>query len=1311
MLLKILPLCIRGPHRSLNVFALLDEGSTITLIDKNFAKILGLRGSKLDIKLTGFQDEKLITNCEKVTFELTGSFGKHEVKNAIAADNLKLPFQTISEQFLDNLGEISKELKIRPYYNAHVKLLIGQDNSKLIATRELIEINDELAASRSLLGWALHGPAVSNIKQKHAVLSLSEPPEGRGAAEWNDSMGRADGFSKDEELDGLIKFYFEMESVGVNEGLIQGKKSNRAIKLLEDTSRRVGDYWETGLLWKDDFAPLVDSRLTARNRLASLERRLDRDSTYAELYYREMQRFIDLGYAVKVDKNKSKPRVWYLPHFGVYNENKPDKIRLVFDAAAKTSGISLNDQLDTGPDLLRSLAGILVGFREEPIAIKADISDMFLRVKMTEKDRGAQRFLWRGRSREIEPEEYEMTCLIFGSKSSPTSAIHAKNKNAESFKDQMPIAAESIIDNSYMDDYLASRRTVKEATELTRDVIKINSKAGFQMHGWSSNNAEVMKEFAKKGLSTNEREMQLGDKGKERVLGLFWDTRTDELKFNVELAKIPKEILSGKIRPSKREILRVIMSVFDPLGLLAPFTLRSKILMQQTQRSGVSWDKELRDEEYGAWLDWISKVQYLKECRVPRCYSPAEKENSRVELHVFSDASLIGYAAAAYLRFESPVGDARVSLIMAKSRIAPLKPMTVPRLELQAALLGSKLADFLKKEIKMKISGRFFWSDSTTVLQWIRSEPRQHNMYVANRLAEISELTRISEWRWVPSEENPADDATRLTNDALVTGSRWFFGPNFLRNLKSTWPVEKFLSRGEKSDIDKLELNKAFTFTATTKPAIDYRALPITLRLLGWRGLLVHARRLCRVLESRKNDIKLRNPVEWIRKNEEYWYRVIQSESFETEINALKNGKNVHKHSKIAMLYPYLDKNQILRAKGRAENGPDEVNNPIILHSKHFATKYLIAEYHRRYYHSSSNTVVNELRQKYYIFGLRVALRSLTSRCVVCRLRRGKPREPLMAPLPAGRMAVGQRPFSHCGVDYFGPLSVKIGRRREKRWGVLFTCLTTRAVHLEIAHSLNTSSAIMALQRLAARRGSPAVVYSDNGTNLRGANKELKEAIAGIDWNRVRNFATTRRIEWRFNPPDAPHMGGAWERLIGSVKKSIYAVLKDQAPSQEVLCTIFAEVEHSVNSRPLTHVSLDPRDKEALTPNHFLLGSSSGALNLGKYDEKRLCLRKEWKIAQHYAEAFWKRWLREYLPTLITRKKWTMPQIPLEVGDIVLIIDLAAQRNDWRRGTITRVFPGKDRQVRVAEIRTSTGIFMRPAHKLVKLLGSKEVQN
>ena len=330
--------------------------------------------------------------------------------------------------------------------------------------------------------------------------------------------------------------------------------------------------------------------------------------------------------------------------------------------------------------------------------------------------------------------------------------------------------------------------------------------------------------------------------------------------------------------------------------------------------------------------------------------------------------------------------------------------------------------------------------------------------------------------------------------------------------------------------------------------------------------------------------------IAYLERAEKIWYQQIQCSCFISEINALKNKENLNKNSKLISLTPILDNDNILRANGRLRKFPENIfqNQPIVLCSSQYVTRLIIRYYHEKCNHNSFNIVMNEVRQKYWILGLRNTLRNLAYKCFECRKLRANLVSPAMADLPVGCLAYLQRPFTHCGVDYFGPLFVKIGRRREKRWGVIFTCLTTRAVHLELAHSLSTDSAILAVQRMSARRGMPTVIYSDCGTNFKGASKELKQALLNVDKEKQHDFGIKNNFFWKFNPSNAPHMKGAWERLIRTIKVSLYSILKEQCPREEVLVSVFAQVENIVNSRPITKLSTDPQDGDSKSFSYWL---------------------------------------------------------------------------------------------------------------------------
>ena len=685
-------------------------------------------------------------------------------------------------------------------------------------------------------------------------------------------------------------------------------------------------------------------------------------------------------------------------------------------------------------------------------------------------------------------------------------------------------------------------------------------------------------------------------------------------------------------------------------------------------------------------------------------------------MHTFCDASDKAYAAVSYIRAVYNDGSVTVKIVASKSLVAPLKPLSIPRLELQAALIGARLADTIVKSLPSVIHKKVFWSNSRTVLCWLRSEPRNYRDYVANRLGEMDELSEADSWKWVPTAENPADDATKCNRLNFSPLGRWFAGPEFLSLIEREWPEQPPITKEEYAEKIKIE-SRNLVFAVSPKAAV----MPDPSKFSSWS----HLRRVVAKFFFAKELwlSKLKNKIKPIPKHvsvEHYEiastaiFKEAQRDSFPREICALENQLPISEDSRLSQFTPFLQ-NGLLKVQGRAsrvKNVPVFSNTPVILDGGHAVTRLLIRHYHEKMNHANVRTLINEIRQKFCITKLTKALKSVITHCALCQLRRAKPTYPRMGDLPEARLDHGCIPFAHCGIDYFGPFRVAIGRKRDKRWGVLFTCLTTRAVHLEIADSLSADSAIMAIQRMTARRGQPSVFYSDNGTNLRGASEELREALRELDNEKLLNFGAKNGIKWVFIPPAAPHMGGSWESLVKCVKNALYHTLKTDAPREEILRTLFAEAEHSVNSRPLFFVSSDPDDPEAITPNHILFGASSREQLPRRYEDLQGSSRKSWARAQGLADVFWRRWRLEYLPTLITRQKWTSESKNLEVGDVVIIYDNLTPRNMWRKGIIQEVFPGEDHRVRSTLVKTSTGFLKRPTTKLQRLeLASQSNKN
>ena len=325
---------------------------------------------------------------------------------------------------------------------------------------------------------------------------------------------------------------------------------------------------------------------------------------------------------------------------------------------------------------------------------------------------------------------------------------------------------------------------------------------------------------------------------------------------------------------------------------------------------------------------------------------------------------------------------------------------------------------------------------------------------------------------------------------------------------------------------------------------------------------------------------------------EQIIFRFVQNESFPNVSKSIANSKEISKTLYTAKLSPIIKKDGKIRVKVRLKHSNLDYNakHPILFTAKHPVVQFLLEKAHRDKLHERTEFVRNILQQEYWIIGLRNALRKIKWRCVKCGHRNANPIHLPMADLPRERPDEHVLPFTHTGVDYFGPFAVKFLRRALKRWCCLFTCLTTRAVHIEVAQSLDTESCLAAVTRFIARRGYPHTISSDNGANFLGAANELKSFMNEWEKPKIESDLAQKQIVWKFNPPGAPHFDGIWERLVQSCKKIMIAILDNRSLNDEVLSTTMCLVEQILNARALTSVSDDPEDLTALTPNHFLLG-------------------------------------------------------------------------------------------------------------------------
>lgn len=1278
VLLKMCPVTVVGPRGEIKTLALLDEGATVTLIDEDIARKIGASGPSLPLRMRGVNSTQNENKSKLVNVQLKNKDNELHPLRARTIKNLKLMRQSVPAKLLDeeHLRDLAKDEVC--YDSAYPGILIGADHWEYIVSQELrVGKPNQPAASRTQLGWVIHGTVPRRvIGVQDSVLHIHTA----------DDIER-----QNQQLQELVEKHFSIDAMGIFHKPREREGDLRAIKIIEQTIKKTKNGYEAGLPWKRDDVKLPQSYDMALRRLHNIEKKMDADPNFAEEYSRQIDNLLQKGYAQPCDgTEKSSSVCWYLPHFAVQNPNKPGKRRLVFDAAAKSHQTSLNDYLLEGPDLLMSLPGILFRFREEPIAITADVQEMFLQVKIRKEDQPAQQFLWRGNDREKPPQHFKMTSMIFGAASSPFMAHYVRDYNARVHAHTHPLACEAITKNHYMDDLAASYDDNVEARRAVEELRTVHAVAGFTLRGWNSNESSVLEDVPAELRATTLTNFD--EKGSEnKILGLNWNAERDELGFNTSMNRVPAEVRAQARAPTKREALSAVMSIYDPLGLLSHYTIRAKIILQNLWRLKLTWDEPIPEEDYKLFAAWLEQLNDLASLRLERHY--AIKNHTDLELHVLCDASEQAYAAVAYWQSTQPDGSFNVRLVAAKSKVAPKRTQTIPRLELQAAVIGARLANTIRKEHRFEVKRTIYWSDSKTVIQWIRNDARRYTPYVAHRLGEIAELTQKNEWRWIPTGENTADDATRLTDTPITAEDRWFRGPDFLHYPEDQWPTEAFESDSE----EKILLH---THEECDQDGKMDTWIPNPSRFSKFETLVRATARVLLFIDKcrrRATSMERRH----IEQAERALIRHAQQESFADELQRMKTSRPITKSSRLFRLDPVMEEG-ILRVRGRigAANAPIEMKRPVILDGRHHIARLIVLREHCAAGHANRERVTNDLRQRYWVIHLRPTVRRIERECALCQVRKMKPQPPAMGDLPRARLEPFRRPFSNCGTDYFGPMIVKIGRRREKRWGALYTCLTTRAVHIELVPTLSISSAIMALRRMAARRGWPFLMMSDNATNFRGADKELRAAYA--EWaSELKDEGLRHRMEWRFIPPGAPNQGGAWERLVRSIKVALAATLREREPTEEVLHTLLTEAEYSVNARPLTHVSVDPDEPEALTPNHFLLGSSNGLPATGPCNEMD---RRAWRTSQALADHFWQRWIREYLPTLVPRGEPASNRRPLRVGDIVVIVDHTLPRNVWPKGVVERTYEGPDGGIRVADVRTKSGIFKRPTSKIVVLV-------
>ena len=683
-----------------------------------------------------------------------------------------------------------------------------------------------------------------------------------------------------------------------------------------------------------------------------------------------------------------------------------------------------------------------------------------------------------------------------------------------------------------------------------------------------------------------------------------------------------------------------------------------------------------------------------------------------MQLHGFSGASEAAYAGVVYLHITDTSGTVHVSLVMSKTKVAPIKRITIPHLELLGAYLLANLLHYVQQVLNVPSSSVFAWTDSTIVLSWLVGNPRRFKPFVGNRVSTIMELVPPNCWRHVNGLDNPADCASQgMFPRELLVHELWWNGPVWLRESEAKWPtVPSLVPIPDPSEEKQICLHVPPIVRPMLPILGNYSSFSRLKRVTAWVLRFVDNCKLHRIPSTLRHGVLT---VEELLEAERYWLKVAQNESFLKEITALKNDAEIPRSGCLSSLHAFLDSHGILRVGGRGAQLrlAYDTRHPIVLPGKHTVTKLLVRTEHLRLLHAGPTLVATSLHRRFHIIGSRVIIRAIVRECVVCRRTSARPRPQMLGQLPVDRLIPGPV-FQHTGVDYAGPILIKRGSVRKptlvKAYVCIFISLSVRAVHIELVSDLTTEAFIATLRRFIARRGKPSVMRSDNGSNFVGVARTPKDLFQFLQdqmtQRTVSEFCSSQSISWKFIPERAPHFGGLWEAAVKSMKTHLRKIVGDVKLNFEELMTVLTQIEACLNSWPLATLP-DPSDGlEVLTPGHFLIGSPLETLPDCSHSYQPLKLLQRWRLCQALVNHFWRRWSVDYVVQLRKYTKWKLPSRNLKVGDLVCLQDEGLVPTKWPLARVTAVHPGKDHLVRVITVQTSRGTYKRPVTKIALIL-------
>ena len=1282
---------IGSNDKIITVRALLDSGSTLSICTDRLARQLQLKKTGKQVAIRGIKskDSCKLHPMRRVT--LASEFQQDwraEIKLASMEEVIReLPLQ--HAQHLRSMPHL-RQLKLaddrfdRP---GKIELLLGQNIYRHLFKGRIIKgpHREDPEAWLTVFGWTVLGsykPSQSSSNHEritHFVASI----------EADDASNAI--LARFQELEEPSVFTIPLTAAEsrVEEHYQTTHKYDAATKRYTVSLPKVEEPPELG-----------ESRTQAKNRARANEQSLRKKGRY-EAFQMVMQEYLTLGHAINVTGQQPHPQhsqmnksasAYYMPvHSVVKESSSTTKVRAVFDASAKTSNhVSLNDILAVGPTLHPTIDQILLRFRQYRVAMTSDITKMYREVLLDPQDQPLHRFIWRETPTEGW-KEFQMTRVTFGVAASPYLAVKTLQQAGTDHGKQHPEAQWHITNSFYVDDLLGGASSEEAATALYTQLTSILERANFHLRKWRSSHSNVLKAIPTAVQETMPTQ-ELVDQHSAtypKALGVTWDSSKDTMFTNINLPTT--------YNTTKRGVISDVARTFDVLGWISPAILPMKLLYRDLWKEKAEWDDEVSPDQASLHKKWREELPLLKDIQLTRYYFGKEVPSS-IQLHGYSDASDKAYAAVIFIRSTYPTLQPTVNLVISKTKVSPLATRTTPQLELCGANLLARLMATTRQTLGVPLEDVWAYTDSTVVLGWLGGESGRYCVFSGHRIAATTILVPYKHWQHVPTDENPADAASRgMTATELKEHSLWWHGPSWLSSDPVAFPRQPTASHlaKEREKEMKPEHKTVMAVVTALYFELEQNSYPKLVRITCWVGRFIR-----RAREHEQEVSSHLNVAEGQIATKLLLHRS-QLRSFPDELSAIKSKKNLSPRSQILVLHPFMGKDDFLRVGGRLwlTKYVYHVKHPIILSSRDHLTSILFNHYHLLLGHCGPSTLLTHAANLYHVVGGRTLARSVCKQCIVCKKKAARASSQLLGQLPPARVEP-HYVFLHTGMDYCGPFKVRQGYTRRpveiEVYLAIFICFATKAVHLEVVSDQKTEAFLAALDRFVARRGLPLHLYSDNGSNYTGAKNQLAQFYKWMSTNKfqdaVQSYVFQHQITWHNSPERAPHFGGLWEAAVKSAKFHLRRIVGQERLTFEELNTITCTIESFLNSRPLGPVtSHDIDGLTPLTPSHFLIGRAARAYPQEGVRGKPTTLQR-WSICRKATQDFWDRWSQEYLQHLQKATKWHKPTRNYQVGDLVMLTDGKEFKCQWSMAKVIKVYPGVDGYVRAVDVQVETKI-------------------